>query len=159
MKIMNQLQSAFEQKMETVQQALERMSVRERYLVIFTSLFVVIVAIGWSLWMMHHLADGQQQRLNVLKDQMVWMQTNAASLKPSTDTQLSLTEKVQRVSQQQGVSVSAQQVGETLQIVAQHQSYAVLANFLMQLTQTGLSIEKMELVSVNNQIKLTATVH
>lgn len=57
------------------------------------------------------------------------------------------------------MSVSAQQVGETLQIVAQHQSYAVLANFLMQLTQTGLSIEKMELVSVNNQIKLTATVH
>ena len=46
MKIMNQLQSAFEQKMETVQQALERMSVRERYLVIFTSLLLQLLGLA-----------------------------------------------------------------------------------------------------------------
>ncbi|HAE65285.1 MAG TPA: type II secretion system protein M, partial [Acinetobacter johnsonii] len=34
----------------------------------------------------------------------------------------------------------------------------VLANFLTQLTQNGLSIEKMELVSDAGQIKLSASV-
>jgi general secretion pathway protein M len=71
---------------------------------------------------------------------------------------LSLDEKVQRVSQQQGLTVSSQQMGDQLQIVAEHQNYAVLANFITQLAQMGLSIEKMEMVSSNNQIKLTATV-
>jgi len=42
--------------------------------------------------------------------------------------------------------------------VAEHQNYAVLANFLMQLSQAGISIQKMDMVSNNNQIKLTATV-
>jgi general secretion pathway protein M len=43
-------------------------------------------------------------------------------------------------------------------LVAQHQNYSVLANFLMQLAQMGISIQKMDMVSSNNQIKLTATV-
>ena len=39
-----------------------------------------------------------------------------------------------------------------------HANYVVLANFLTQLTQNGLSIEKMELVSDAGQIKLSASV-
>ena len=107
---------------------------------------------------MHSLADQQQKRVNELKDLMVWMQSNAVTMKPASESQLSLAEKVQRVSQQQGLTVSSQQMGDQLQIVAEHQNYAVLANFITQLAQMGLSIEKMEMVSSNNQIKLTATV-
>ena len=62
------------------------------------------------------------------------------------------------VAQQQGLAVSSQQNGEQIQLVAQHQNYSVLANFLMQLSQMGISIQKMDMVSSNNQIKLTATV-
>ena len=39
-----------------------------------------------------------------------------------------------------------------------HENYSVLANFLTQLAQMGLSIEKMELNNEAGQIKLTATV-
>ena len=144
--------------MERITAALERMSARERYMVVFATIFVVVAVVGFSLWKMHSLAEQQQKRVNELKDLMVWMQTNAVSMKPATDSQLSLAEKVQRVSQQQGLTVSSQQMGEQLQIVAEHQNYAVLANFLTQLAQMGLAIEKMEMVSGNNQIKLTATV-
>ncbi|WP_120429612.1 type II secretion system protein GspM [Acinetobacter baylyi] len=156
---LNRFQLTLDQKLERLNEALERMSVRERYMVVFTTVFVVVVGVGWALWSMHRLADEQQKRLTDLKDQMVWMQSNAVTMKPQGEGQLSVAEKVQRISQQQGLSVSSQQVGEQLQIVADHQSYAVLANFLMQLSQMGLSVEKMELVSANNQIKLTATVH
>lgn len=115
--------------------------------------------IGFALWKMHALAEQQQKRLNELKDLMVWMQSNAATtMKPANDLELSAADKIQRTAQQQGLSVSSQQNGEH-QIVAEHQNYAVLANFLMQLSQMGLSIQKMDLVSNNNQIKLTATVH
>ena len=62
------------------------------------------------------------------------------------------------MAQQQGLSVASQQVGEQLQIVAQHQNYAVLANFLTQAAQMGVSLEKLELVKDGAQIKLTATV-
>lgn len=158
MNTITRIQQGFDQKVERIIDALQRMSARERYMVIFASILVVVTLVGFSLWKMHSLADQQQKRVNELKDLMVWMQSNAVTMKPASESQLSLAEKVQRVSQQQGLTVSSQQMGEQLQIVAEHQNYAVLANFITQLAQMGLSIEKMEMVSSNNQIKLTATV-
>ncbi|WP_130802788.1 type II secretion system protein GspM [Acinetobacter ihumii] len=152
------VQQSIDQKVERMIDALQQMSARERYMVIFASILVVVTLIGFSLWKMHSLADQQQKRLNGLKDLMVWMQGNAATMKPASDTQLSAAEKVQRVSQQQGLTIASQQMGEQLQIVAEHQNYAVLANFVTQLAQMGLSIKKMDMVSSNNQIKLTAIV-
>lgn len=49
-------------------------------------------------------------------------------------------------------------MGEQINIAVSHENYAVLANFLTQLVQMGLSIEKMELSSDGGQIKLTAAV-
>ncbi|WP_421721577.1 type II secretion system protein GspM [Acinetobacter guerrae] len=155
---MTRIQHSLDQKIERIVDALQRMSVRERYMVIFASVLVVVSIISFSLWKMHSLADQQQKRVNDLKDLMVWMQSNAATMKPASESQLTIAEKVQRVSQQQGLTVSSQQMGEQLQIVAEHQNYAVLANFITQLAKMGVSIEKMEMVSGNNQIKLTATV-
>ena len=158
MKALTGLQNSFDQKIETLNQYLQSLSVRERVMVIFTTVFLVVVIIGFALWKMHALAEQQQKRLNELKDLMVWMQSNAVTMKPANDLELSAADKIQRTAQQQGLSVSSQQNGEQIQIVAEHQNYAVLANFLMQLSQMGLSIQKMDLVSNNNQIKLTATV-
>ncbi|ENV78724.1 type II secretion system protein M [Acinetobacter ursingii] len=158
MNTITRIQQGFDQKVERIIDALQHMSARERYMVIFASILVVVALVGFSLWKMHSLADQQQKRVNELKDLMVWMQSNAVTMKPASESQLSLAEKVQRVSQQQGLTVSSQQMGDQLQIVAEHQNYAVLANFITQLAQMGLSIEKMEMVSSNNQIKLTATV-
>ncbi len=158
MKALTSLQNSFDQKIETLNQYLQSLSVRERVMVIFTTVFLVVVIIGFALWKMHALAEQQQKRLNELKDLMVWMQSNAATMKPANDLELSAADKIQRTAQQQGLSVSSQQNGEQIQIVAEHQNYAVLANFLMQLSHMGLSIQKMDLVSNNNQIKLTATV-
>lgn len=158
MKALTGLQNSFDQKIETLNQYLQSLSVRERVMVIFTTVFLVVVIIGFALWKMHALAEQQQKRLNELKDLTVWMQSNAATMKPANDLELSAADKIQRTAQQQGLSVSSQQNGEQIQIVAEHQNYAVLANFLMQLSQMGLSIQKMDLVSNNNQIKLTATV-
>lgn len=158
MKALTSLQNSFDQKIETLNQYLQSLSVRERVMVIFTTVFLVVVIIGFALWKMHALAEQQQKRLNELKDLTVWMQSNAATMKPANDLELSAADKIQRTAQQQGLSVSSQQNGEQIQIVAEHQNYAVLANFLMQLSQMGLSIQKMDLVSNNNQIKLTAIV-
>ncbi|MCL5766992.1 type II secretion system protein GspM [Acinetobacter sp. ANC5681] len=158
MKALTSLQNSFDQKIETLNQYLQSLSVRERVMVIFTTVFLVVVIIGFALWKMHALAEQQQKRLNELKDLMVWMQSNAATMKPANDLELSAADKIQRTAQQQGLSVSSQQNGEQIQIVAEHQNYAVLANFLMQLSQMGLSIQKMDLVSNNNQIRLTANV-
>ncbi|WP_312102650.1 type II secretion system protein GspM [Acinetobacter venetianus] len=158
MKAFTGIQNLFDQKVEAVNQYLQRLSVRERVMVVFTAIFLTVVIIGSALWKMHSLADQQQTRLNELKDLTVWMQSNAATMKPANDLDLTPADKIQRTAQQQGLAVSSQQSGEQIQIVAEHQNYAVLANFLMQLSQMGLSIQKMEMVSNNNQIKLSATV-
>ncbi|MFV5533507.1 type II secretion system protein GspM [Acinetobacter pittii] len=158
MKILAQLQNRFDQWIEQVNQYLDRLTVRERIMVVFTTIFVVVAIIGTSLWKMHSLAEQQQQRLNDLKDLMVWMQSNAVTMKPASELELGQAEKIQRVAQQQGLTVTSQQNGEQLQIIVTHQNYAILANFLTQLAQMGLSIEKMEMVSSEGQIKLTATV-
>ena len=152
------LQNSIDQSIERITDYLDRLSVRERYMVIFTTIFVVVAAIGSALWYMHAAANKQQNRVNDLKDMMVWMQSNAVTMKPADDLQLSAADKVQRVAQQQGLSVASQQAGEQIQIVAVHENYAILANFLTQLMQMGLSLEKIELISEAGQIKLTATV-
>ena len=158
MKTSEKLQSSIDQSIEKITDYLDRLSVRERYLVIFTTIFVLVAAIGSALWFMHAAANKQQNRVNDLKDMMVWMQSNAVTMKPADDLQLSAADKVQRVAQQQGLSVASQQAGEQIQIVAAHENYAILANFLTQLAQMGLSLEKVELISEAGQIKLTATV-
>ncbi|NNH88282.1 type II secretion system protein GspM [Acinetobacter terrae] len=158
MKTSEKLQSSIDQSIEKITDYLDRLSVRERYLVIFTTIFVLVAVIGSALWFVHAAANKQQNRVNDLKDMMVWMQSNAVTMKPADDLQLSAVDKVQRVAQQQGLSVASQQAGEQIQIVAAHENYAILANFLTQLAQMGLSLEKIELISEAGQIKLTATV-
>ncbi|CAI3104294.1 hypothetical protein MWMV8_MWMV8_00299 [Acinetobacter calcoaceticus] len=158
MKMITQLQNRFDQWIEQVTQYLDRLTVRERVMVVFTTIFLVVTIVGASLWKMHSLAEQQQQRLNDLKDLMIWMQSNTVTMKPASELELGQSEKIQRVAQQQGLTVTSQQNGEQLQIIVTHQNYAILANFLTQLAQMGLSIQKMEMVSSEGQIKLTATV-
>ncbi|WP_425878049.1 type II secretion system protein GspM [Acinetobacter sp. TWP2-2-3] len=158
MKGLEALQNRMDQSFETLSDYLDSLSVRERVMVIFTTVFVIVAAVGSALWYMHQAADTQQKRLNQLKDTIVWMQSNAVTMKPAGDTQLDAAEKVQRVAQQQGLSVASQQMEGKIQLAVMHENYAVLANFLTQLAQMGLSIEKMELNNEAGQIKLTATI-
>ncbi len=158
MKALTRLQNSLDQKAEALNEYLQGLSARERIMVVFTAIFVLVTTIGYSLWKMHALAEYQQKRLNELKDVTVWMQSNAVTLKPASDLALTTADKIQRTAQQQGLAVASQPAGEQIQLVAEHQNYAVLANFLMQLSQMGVSIQKMDMVSNNNQIKLTATV-
>ncbi|WP_313482886.1 type II secretion system protein GspM [Acinetobacter variabilis] len=158
MKAIETLQNRMDLQIEKLTDYLDRLSARERILVIFTTIFVLVTAVASALWAMHQAADTQQKRLNDLKDTLVWMQSNAVTMKPAGDLQLDATEKVQRIAQQQGLSVASQQMDGKIQLMLSHENYSVLANFLTQLAQMGLSIEKMELNNEAGQIKLTATV-
>ena len=158
MKALEQIQNKLDLKIEKITDYLDTLSVRERWMIIFTTIFVVVAAIGSVLWYTHQAADSQQKRLNQLKDTIVWMQSNAATMKPAEDLQLDASQKIQRVSQKLGLSVSSQSLEGKIQLNVTHENYAILANFLTQLAQLGLSIEKMELIQDAGQIKLTATV-
>ncbi len=48
-------------------------------MVIFTTIFVVVAAIGSALFYMNKAANFQQKRVNELKDTVVWMQSNAVT--------------------------------------------------------------------------------
>ncbi|QIC60155.1 type II secretion system protein M [Acinetobacter schindleri] len=158
MKMLDNIQIRLDQRIERITDYLDSLSARERYMVIFTTIFVILAAVGSALFYMHRAADTQQKRLNTLKDTLVWMQSNAATMKPAGDLQLDASEKVQRAAQQQGLSVSSQQQEGKILLNVSHENYSVLANFLTQLAQSGLTVEKMELISDAGQIKLTATV-
>ena len=157
MKILDNIQTQLDLLIEKIKDYLDQLSTRERWMVILTTIFVLITGIGSALWTMHQAADAQQKRLNQLKDTMVWMQSNAVSMKPAGDLQLDAAEKVQRVAQQQGLSVSSQQMDTKIVLTVSHENYAVLANFLTQLAQMGLSVEKIELIQDAGLIKLSAT--
>jgi len=145
MKAIETLQNRMDLQIEKLTDYLDRLSARERILVIFTTIFVLVTAVASALWAMHQAADTQQKRLNDLKDTLVWMQSNAVTMKPAGDLQLDAAEKVQRIAQQQGLSIASQQMDGKIQLMLSHENYSVLANFLTQLAQMGLSIEKMEL--------------
>lgn len=117
MKMLAQLQNRFDQWVEQIVQYLDRLTVRERIMVVFTTIFVVVVIVGYSLWKMHSLAEQQQKRLNDLKDLMVWMQSNAVTMKPANELELDKSGKIQRVAQQQGLTVSSQQMGNSYKLL------------------------------------------
>ncbi|NHB57089.1 type II secretion system protein GspM [Acinetobacter shaoyimingii] len=158
MKSINSFQEKTDAMLERVQDYLASLSLRERVMVIAGAIIVTVALVGYGLWKTNAAANQQQKRLTELKDTLVWMQSNVASMKPNNDSSLTTADKVQRVAQQQGLAIAAQEVGKQIQIVAEHANYAVLANFIMQLAQAGLSIEKLELNKSAGQIKLTATV-
>ena len=112
MKAIETLQHRMDQSFERLSDYLDSLSARERILVIFTTIFVIVAAVSSALWYMHQAANNQQKRLNQLKDTIVWMQSNAVTMKPAGDIQLEAAEKVQRVAQQQGLSVASQQIEE-----------------------------------------------
>ena len=96
--------------------------------------------------------------MNEIKESIVWMQSNVVTIQPSDDLVMTSAEKIQQIAQQQGIAITSQQMGEQIQLSAQHENYAILANLLTQLAQAGLSIEKMQLSKADGQIKLTATI-
>lgn len=158
MKALEKIQNQLDQNFEKVDEYLSSLSLRERIMVIAATIIVVVALIGAALFKMHQAADDQQKRLNELKDTLVWMQSNVVTMKSSTDMSLSASEKIQRVAQQTGISVTSQPSENKIQIVVEHENYSVLANFLTQLVQMGLSVEKLELIKIGPAIKLTALV-
>lgn len=158
MKIMVRAQNQIDEFVEKILESLMRLSLRERILVIVASIIVVVAIVSAGLWKINNAANFQQKRLVELKETLNWMQTNVVTMKPASDLGLSASDKVQRVAQQQSLTIASQQVDGKIQIVAEHENYAVLANLLTQMTQMGLSIEKLELNKVGTQIKLTATI-
>ena len=158
MKALELVQNKLDVLFEKVAENLERMSPRERVMVVFTTLFVLVVAVGSALFYTHKAAENQQKRLNEIKDTIVWMQSNVVTIQPSDDLVMTSAEKIQKIAQQQGIAITSQQMGEQIQLSAQHENYAILANLLTQLAQAGLSIEKMQLSKADGQIKLTATI-
>ena len=127
-------------------------------MVVFTMLFFFFFGVGSALFYTHKAAENQQKRLNEIKESIVWMQSNVVTIQPSDDLVMTSAEKIQQIAQQQGIAITSQQMGEQIQLSAQHENYAILANLLTQLAQAGLSIEKMQLSKADGQIKLTATI-
>lgn len=158
MKALDRLQQRWEIQCEKYQDWLDHLNARERVLVIFTGIFVIVAVLVASLFYMHQAAEKQQKRAQQLQETLSWMQTNAMSMKAPDEMQLSKSEKIERAAQQQGVAVSSQQSGEQMRIQASHANYVALANFLKHLAQMGLSIEKLELIESEGQIKLDAAV-
>ena len=158
MKALELVQNKLDVLSERLAENLERMSPRERVMVVFTTLFVLVVGVGSALFYTHKAAENQQKRLNEIKESIVWMQSNVVTIQPSDDLVMTSAEKIQQIAQQQGIAITSQQMGEQIQLSAQHENYAILANLLTQLAQAGLSIEKMQLSKADGQIKLTATI-
>ena len=113
---------------ERVGDYLARLSLRERIMVITATIVVTVAIIGSALWNMHRVADEQQQRLNELKDTLVWMQSNVVTMKPANDLNLTPSDKIQRAAQQQGLSVDFQTMWA--QILRQHRGTVTVQWFL-----------------------------
>ena len=143
---------------QRLSQSLTAMSARERVMVMVATAVVLVAALGSALWYTHQAAKTQQQRATELKGLVNWMQSQAVTLQAQNNSAASANDKIQLAAQQQGLAVSMQQSGEGIQISATHERYATLANFLSQLAQNGLTIEKMQLISNGQQISLTASV-
>ena len=102
MKAMQNLQTVVDQRLELISTYFDRLTPRDRVLAIFLVIFVLVNSIGAALWYTHAAAEKQQKRVNQLKEIMTWMQSNAVTMKSSSDGQLTPMEQIQRIAQHQG---------------------------------------------------------
>ena len=60
MKAMEKMSTLIDRRIELIQDYLDRLNTRERVLVVFTTIFVIVAAVGSALWYMHAAAEKQQ---------------------------------------------------------------------------------------------------
>lgn len=153
------LSTRFDQIIETIQAKLYQLPPRDRFAIIILTIFLTVTAIGLLLWLSHSSADKQQQRLLEMKETIHWMQSNAVKMSNQSGETTTARDKVQRVSQQLGLSVQSQESNNQLKLIVSHQNYAVLANFLTQLAQQGVTIVSLDMQKQpSGEIQLSTTV-
>lgn len=139
------LTNSYDRTASKIQNALDRLAPRDRLALIILTVFLVITLIGCAVWFTHKAALQEQQRLIELKDNITWMQTNAVQFSTQSADGSTAIEKAQRLAQQQGLSIQVQDQQGQIQLVASHQNYAILANYITQLAQQGVSILQLDL--------------
>ena len=144
-KFLDRINSSFENVSSKVQDRLAQLPARDRLALTVLTIFLTITLIGCLLWFSHQGALKQQQRVTELKDTIVWMQTNAVQFSTQAAELGTVNEKVQRLAQQQNLSVQLQDQQGQSQFILTHQNYAVLANFLTQLAQQSVSILSLDM--------------
>lgn len=158
-KFINNLNHAFEGFSTTLQDRLAQLPARDRFALITLGIFLLITSIGCLLWFTHQGAIKQQARVTELKDTITWMQSNAVQFSTQGTELGSANDKIQRLAQQQGLSVQLQDQNGQSQFVVSHQNYAVLANLLTQLAQQSVSIVTLDMQKQpDGLIQLKATV-
>ncbi len=111
MKGIEALQNRMDQSFEKLSDYLDSLSVRERVMVIFTTVFVIVAAVGSALGIcIRGRYPAKTLKIEPAKDTIVWMQSNAVTMNRLGTPRLDAAEKVQRVAQQQGLSVASQQM-------------------------------------------------
>ncbi len=153
------LSNRFDQITEMIQAKLDQLPPRDRFAIIILSIFLTVTAIGLMLWFSHSSAEKQQQRLLQMKETIHWMQANAVKMSNQSIETTTSRDKVQRVSQQLGLSVQSQQSNDQLKLIVSHQNYAVLGNFLTQLAEQGVTIVSLDMQKQpDGDIQLSTTV-
>ena len=156
---LNALSNRFDQIIEMIQTKLDQLPPRDRFAIIILTIFLTVTAIGLMLWLSHSSAEKQQQRLVEMKETIHWMQSNAVKMSNQSGETTTARDKVQRVSQQLGLSVQSQESNNQLKLIVSHQNYAVLANFLTQLAQQGVTIVSLDMQKQpSGEIQLSTTV-
>ena len=125
--------------------ALSALQPRDRLALMILSTFLLVTAILSALWFSHHAALNQQQRLTELKDNITWMQSHAVQFSTQASDGEASADKAQRLAQQAGLTLQLQDQQGQMQILVSHQNYAVLAQYLSQLAQQGISISQLDL--------------
>lgn len=144
-KVFSGLAQSYDRSAAKIQHGLDQLAPRDRLALIFLTIFLIITVIGCALWFTHKAASQEQQRLTELKDSIAWMQSNAVQFSTQSADGSTAIEKAQRLAQQQGLSIQVQDQQGQIQLIASHQNYAVLANYLTQLAQQGVSILQLDL--------------
>ena len=144
-KMIDSFNHSMENGLAKMQEHLNKLAPRDRLALTVLSIFLSVTLIGCLLWFSYHGALRQQQRVTELKDMMTWMQTNAVQFSTQGTELSSVNDKVQRLAQQQGLSVQLQDQQGQVQFVITHQNYAVLASFITQLAQQSVSIVAMDM--------------
>ena len=158
-KVFQRFEQFSDQLTDKVQSQLATLQPRDRVALIILSVFLGITLIASALWFTHQAALKQQQRLTEMKDTITWMQTNVVQFSDQGNELTTPNEKIQRLAQQQGLSVQMQDQAGQVKFIVSHQNYAVLANFLTQLAKQGVNIVQMEMQKpTDNLIQLSATV-
>lgn len=141
----NFIQQNYQKMIAPISQAYQSLSKRDQFALLALSLFLLVFGLGYGGWTLHEKANISQKNYDTAVADLFWLRSQASNINPYQSQVTSITENIQQIMIQTGITAQILENGNEIQVNFFHSQASVIGNVLNQISEHGLSIEQLQM--------------